>query len=89
MIRAFLEQRFQSESVAIRDVIVQRDQDMDGDDILRISVVAGLAADRLTNDQTRGLPRALRARLAVKKEEAFPILSFMAEREAKVLGAAA
>lgn len=87
MIRGLLQPRLGA--ATIQEVVVGRDTDADGDDILRIRVVIELTDDHLQPDQTRGLVRSIRPRLADLGEEAFPILSFMTSAEARELGAAA
>lgn len=87
LIRGLLAERL-GEAV-VKDVRVRRDQDADGDDILRVTVLVELNGDRVPAEQTRGLIRVARAGLADLGEEAFPIFSFMTPTEAKELGAAA
>ncbi len=87
LFRSLFESRFNG--VTVSDVRVERDMDADDEEILRVTVIFDADRDSLSPDETRGLIRTIRPKLASIGEEAFPILSFVKTSEAGGLGAAA
>ena len=80
--------RQQFAGVQIDDVRIERDTDYDGDDVFRITVVFS-AKDGLDAERTKGLVRHVRASLAERDEQSFPIISFRSFADDKRLKSAA
>ncbi len=70
----------------IRDVLVSRDTDFDGDPIITIKVV--IEGARLDAEKTSTLTRHMRNTLHSAGDEAFPLFSFIAKSEAGSLAPA-
>lgn len=83
VVQNLLAERF-PEAIISR-VVVQPDIDSDGDRILRITIVLASEPQQLNPLNLVSFPRLLRPRLAEEKAEAFPVVSFVAEKEARKL----
>ena len=69
----------------INSVSIVPDVDSDGDQILRITVVFDTREKLLDKYKMAGLVRHLRAKLAHADTEVFPLISFIAKKEAAKL----
>lgn len=67
--------------VAIERIIARPGVDSDGDEVLRIAIVFDAPPESLDSDKLAGLVRHLR--VALGDDERFPLVSFIAKREAK------
>jgi hypothetical protein len=72
-------------SVEIIDIKVKRDVDTDGDEVLDVTVIFEAPAD-LDPQRVVGLVRHLRPYLQERGERAFPVMSFVSQKEAKRRG---
>ena len=79
IVRSLLTDRFPD--AKINGVIIKADTDIDGDRILRITVVVASAMENLDRDSLLGFVRLLRPKLEVVEYNAFPVVSFIAARE--------
>jgi hypothetical protein len=73
-------------NLKIRDVKVHNDLDFDGDDILRIEVIFEGLPKNVDTSMLSGAVRHIRPKLAEMDEMAFPLLSFISDRELKNTG---
>ena len=71
------------EAVKIVSVHAVRDDDLDGDEVLRVTVVVDSPASAFDPKRLSSLVRYLRPKLAELDEGAFPLVSFMSEADAK------
>ncbi|WP_131196831.1 hypothetical protein [Lichenihabitans psoromatis] len=71
--------------VQIVSVHTVRDEDFEGDDIIRVTVVVDSPASAFDPARLSSLVRFLRPRLAEISEKSFPLISFMSKAEAKAL----
>lgn len=71
--------------VKIVSVGVERDVDSDGDDVLNVTVVFDAESD-LDAARVAGLIRHMRPHLQKHRENGFPIMSFISEKEARKKG---
>lgn len=75
------------QNVRIIDVRVHADKDADGDEILRVEVIFDGTPKDLDARKVSGVIRHLRPRLSAIQESAFPLLSFISNREVGLAGA--
>ena len=75
------------DTVKIVSVHTVRDEDFDGDDILRVTVVVDSPASDFNVGRVAGLVRHLQPKLDALREHAFPMISFMSQREAEAAAA--
>jgi hypothetical protein len=81
IVRETVERQFPKEGIV--DVVVRPDTDSYGDEVLRITVVLADRKRDLDQDRLVGLVRHLRSRLADVQQEAFPLLTFISDSDAK------
>ena len=75
-------------NIEIIDIKVNTDVDFDGDDILRIEVVFKGSPKTVDTSQLSGMVRHIRPKLSDIGAEAFPILSFISDKDIKGTGLA-
>lgn len=74
----------------IQRVVVEEDEDSEGDRVFRIMVVFDATRGKLEAHRISGLARHLRSRLETVNEFAYPIFRFVSEADArKIVPAAA
>ena len=60
----------------VLDVVVEEDEDFEGEAILRVAVVFDAAGDKLNPEKVLGLVRHLQGPLGKLNEDRFPVFSF-------------
>lgn len=73
--------RAQLPDAEIEGIQVERDEDSDGDPILRVKVIVTSDMSALDPGKMAGLIRHLRPRLLEAKESSFPIFRFVSKPE--------
>lgn len=76
-------------NIEILNVKVHSDVDFEGDDILRIEVVFKGEPKSVDTSMLSGAVRHIRPKLTKINEHAFPLLSFISDKEAKGMAFAA
>lgn len=71
------------ENVRVLSVMAMRDEDYEGEEILRVTVVVDSPPSAFDPKRVVSLVRYLRPRLAEHHEEAFPLISFMSKADAR------
>ena len=71
------------EPVKVVSVHAVRDDDLDGEEVLRVTVVVDSPASDFDPQRLSSLVRYLRPKLAEHEERAFPLISFMSRADAK------
>lgn len=71
------------EPVKVISVHAIRDDDLDGEEVLRVTVVVDSPASAFDPKRLSSLVRYLRPKLAERQERAFPLISFMSTADAK------
>lgn len=70
------------QNIDVISVVATRDEDYNGDEILRVTVVVDSPSSAFDAKRLSSLLRFLRPRLAEHKEKAFPLVSFMSKADA-------